>query len=277
MIPTFWRDSLAGLCALLVGIGIARFGYTPLIPVLIQHRWLDAGDAAYLGATNLAGYVGGSLLAAWLSRLVPPARLAQAAMAVTAASLLACSLPWGFAWLAPWRFLAGFTGGLLMVAAVPVMLARAPVALRARSNGIVFTGVGIGVIASGTLVPALADRGPAAIWLGMAAVTAVLAVLTWRQWAAEPAADATAPAIALAVPARYFTRPVALLLVAYMLDCAAFVPHTVFWADFIARGLGRGIEAGGFFWIFFGLGAMCGPVLAGLVAERLGFYRSMTA
>src|SRR3546814_16073764 len=61
-----------------------------------------------------------------------------------------------------------------------------------------------------------------------------------------------------------------------MRDAASFVPHTVCWAEFIALGLHRGIEAGCFYWIFFGVGAMCGPVLAGFVAERLGFYRSVT-
>lgn len=272
MASAFWRDSLAGLCALLIGIGIARFGYTPLIPVLIQHHWLDAGDAAYLGATNLAGYVGGSLLAAWLSRLMPVARLTRIAMIVTTISLAACMLPWGFLWFAPWRFLTGFTGGLLMVAAVPLMLSRAPAHLHGRSNGIVFTGVGIGVIASGTLVPALASEGPAAIWGGMALVAGLLTLLTWPRWRPQPG-DASPGARGTT---RAFTRPVAILLVAYMLDSAAFVPHTVFWADFIARGLHRGIEAGGFYWIFFGVGAMCGPVLAGFVAERFGFYRSVT-
>jgi predicted MFS family arabinose efflux permease len=68
---------------------------------------------------------------------------------------------------------------------------------------------------------------------------------------------------------------VAVFLAAYMLDAAGFVPHTVFWADYIARGLGRGAATGGFFWIFFGIGALVGPFLVGLIAERLGFYRSM--
>jgi hypothetical protein len=30
-----WRVTLAGLCATLVGIGLARFAYTPLLPALI--------------------------------------------------------------------------------------------------------------------------------------------------------------------------------------------------------------------------------------------------
>lgn len=271
MINPVWHGALAGLCALLVGIGFARFGYTPLIPVLIERDWLSAADAAYLGATNLAGYVGGSLLAASLARLLPVATLTRSAMVLTGVSLLACALPWGFAWFAPWRFLAGFTGGILMVAAVPLMLARAPATHRARSNGIVFTGVGIGVIASGTLVPALAIHGPMPIWLGLGLLTLILAALTWRQWGIEPVAI---PVQSGAAP-RNFTLPVALLLAAYTIDSAGFVPHTVFWADYIARGLARGVAAGGLFWVFFGIGALCGPLLAGLIAERFGFYRSI--
>ncbi|WP_298726161.1 YbfB/YjiJ family MFS transporter [uncultured Ferrovibrio sp.] len=271
MINPVWRDALAGLCALLVGIGFARFGYTPLIPVLIEQQWLTAGDAAYLGATNLAGYVVGSLLTASLARIAPMARLTQFAMTTTGISLIACALPWGFAWFAPWRFLAGFTGGLLMVGAVPLVLARAPATHRARSNGIVFTGVGIGIICGGTLVPSLAAWGPMPVWLGMGVLTLLLAALTWRQWAGGDIAPITAPTD---LPPRRFTLPVALLLAAYILDAAGFVPHTVFWADYIARGLGRGVTAGGLFWVLFGIGALCGPLLSGIVAERLGFYRS---
>ncbi len=271
MTASLWRNALAGLCALLVGIGFARFGYTPLIPVLIERDWLSASEAAYLGATNLAGYVAGSLLASGIARIVPVPQLARAAMAVTAISLVACALPWGFTWFVPWRLLAGFTGGILMVVAIPLVLSRMPPSHRGRGNGIVFTGVGTGIIASGTLVPAFAGFGPAPIWLGMAGGALLFAILTWRQWAEEAPAQSVRPEAGTG----HLNWPVALFLAAYMLDAGGFVPHTVFWADYIARGLGRGAATGGFFWIFFGIGALVGPFLVGLVAERLGFYRSL--
>lgn len=58
-----WAAMFAGLCASMIGIGIARFAYTPLIPPLIEAGWFPAESVVYLGAANLAGYLAGALVA----------------------------------------------------------------------------------------------------------------------------------------------------------------------------------------------------------------------
>jgi hypothetical protein len=55
-----WLPAVAGLCASLVGLGLARFAYTPLIPALIAAKWFSPAEAVYLGAANLAGYLAGA-------------------------------------------------------------------------------------------------------------------------------------------------------------------------------------------------------------------------
>jgi predicted MFS family arabinose efflux permease len=266
------RGALAGLAALLVGIGLARFAYTPLIPALVEAGWFTPPAAAYLGAANLAGYLAGALLAHRLSRGRSPAAILRAAMVATTVTLLACAWPAGFTWFFVWRFLAGFTGAVLMVLAAPLILAGTPLGQRGRISGIIFTGVGLGIAASGTLVPALAGAGVAAVWIGLAASAALLTALAWRHWPMRPPPP---PGPAPAAPAVRAGWPIALLLLAYGLDAVGFVPHTVFFVDYIARELGRGLAAGGATWVAFGLGAAGGPFLVGLAADRLGFANSL--
>src|SRR5262245_45987901 len=63
-----WLSAAAGLCASLVGLGLARFAYTPLIPALIAAKWFSPAEAVYLGAANLAGYLAGALVAGELGK-----------------------------------------------------------------------------------------------------------------------------------------------------------------------------------------------------------------
>ena len=49
----------------------------------------------------------------------------------------------------------------------------------------------------------------------------------------------------------------------------------VFLADFVARGLGRGLNTGALSWVLFGLGALMGPSFTGTLADRIGFCRTL--
>lgn len=260
-----WRVPLGGLAATLIGNGIGRFAYTPLIPALIAAGWFSPAEAVYLAAANLAGYLAGALGAAPLGRRlgsIPAMRLAAIA---TVLSLVACAWPFSFAWYVGWRFLAGATGGVLMVLAVPAVLAVTAAERRGRAAGIVITGVGLGIAAAGTVVPALAGAGPRAIWLGLAAIAALLAAYAWIA-IPDDGIDRTS-ARQRAEP---LGAPILLLIAAYASDALGFIPHTVFWVDYIARGLGLGLDVGGAYWALFGLGATLGPFLSGMAADRFG-------
>jgi hypothetical protein len=51
-----YRTAVSGLLAMFLGIGIARFGYSPLVPALVAAHWYSASAAFWLGAVNLLGY-----------------------------------------------------------------------------------------------------------------------------------------------------------------------------------------------------------------------------
>jgi predicted MFS family arabinose efflux permease len=264
-----WGATFAGLAGSLVGIGLARFAYTPLIPALIAAGWFSPAQAAYLGAANLGGYLVGAVAARPLAARVAPGFALRAAMVLAAAAFFACATPISFAWFFLWRALAGFAGGILMVLAAPTVLAIVPPGRRGLAGGAIFTGVGLGIAASGLLVPLLLRVGLRATWLGLGAAAAALTLAAWALWPAAPRLGGRSHKRARLGAAVRTT------VVVYGLDAVGVVPHMIFLVDFVARGLDRGMAAGAACWVAFGLGAMVGPTLAGTLADRIGFRRAL--
>ena len=264
--------TIAALSANLVGIGLARFGYTPLIPALIAAGWFRPSAAVYLGAANLAGYLAGAIGARWVATRVGAAWSLRAAMALTTASLFACAFPLGFGWFFVWRFVSGGTGGVLMALAAPTVMSIVPAERRGLAGGAIFTGVGLGIAASGTLVPALMRWGLTETWFGLGALALGLTLLAWNNW--PPAMPNMPPAGE--VRSSGGAGPVLrALYVEYALNAVGLVPHMVFLVDFVARGLEHGLHVGSVYWIVFGIGALIGPLIGGHVGDRIGFRAAL--
>ncbi|MGE3932714.1 MAG: YbfB/YjiJ family MFS transporter [Rhodospirillaceae bacterium] len=275
--PAWIRLSLGGAATLLVGMGIGRFSYTPLIPALIERGALSADQAGYVGAFNLAGYLVGALIAPRLRARFGEAPTLRAWLLVSLACLAASIVPWGFAWLAFWRFLVGVAVAVMMIYALAVVTRAAPPARLGAATGIVFTGVGAGILLAGTLVPWLLETSLAAAWAGLAVAGAAgVAVALWG-WGAAGGKDPPAPAATPSPPAARLrlTVPVAALIAAQTLFSLGLIPHSIYWVDYIVRGLGHPIAFGGLHWVLFGVGAVGGTYLWGRLADRIGFHAGL--
>lgn len=265
---------LCGMAATLTGVGIGRFAYAAILPLLVQQAWFSRTEAGNLGAANLAGYLLGIGVAAVLGRWCTPGRMVQMAMLLCAAGLVACS--WrggGLPWFLFWRTVAGICGAILMVQAPVLILPATPPARRGRTAGLIFSGVGLGIVAAATIVPSLASHALAFTWLALGGLCALLTALTWKHWGR---CEAAAPAAAVRSDWRHWSAPVLLLCAAYTLNAIGYLPHTLFWSDYITRELQRPLAAAGFFWACFGLGAACGPYVTGVMADRFGLARTLT-
>ncbi|MGH7738600.1 MAG: YbfB/YjiJ family MFS transporter [bacterium] len=263
--PFPWAFGLAGLSAIGVGVGFGRFSFTQFIPPLVTNHWFTAGQAAYLGSANLAGYLFGSLVAAWLARHFSVPWLIRLSMLTTALGFLLCAHPGSFLWFASWRFALGVAGAILMILAAPTLLAQAPESTRHPLRGLIFTGLGLGIVFSATALPLLLGIGLSNAWIGIGAISLLLTLGFWGVWP-PPVSILNA-----SNPALQMTRPAWVLLLLYCASATGLVPCTVFWVDYIARGLRLGMGPASFDWILFGIGSTLGPFLAGWIAPKIGY------
>lgn len=262
---SLWLPIWAGLCASLVGIGLARFAYTPLIPALIEAHWFSASAVVYLGAANLAGYLVGALAGRPLAARWSSTAVLRGMMLLVTLSFFACAWPLNQMWFFFWRLASGISGGVIMVLAATTILPHVAANRRGLASGAIFLGIGLGIAASGTLVPLLLAAGLVQTWLGLGALALVLSLSSWFGWPQEPAHAQTR-----SVEGPRASAGVYVLFAQYALMAAALVAPMMFLVDYVARGLGAGTRGGALIWTLYGVGAIVGPVVYGFLADHLG-------
>ena len=273
------RLALGGHMVLLVGMGLGRFSYTPMVPALTAFEVLTATQAGIVGAVNLGAYVAGGLATHFFAARFRPARLLQACLLISMLSLLASMLPLGFFWLIFWRGLIGATVAVMMILGIALVANAAPKGRLGLATGIAFTGVGVGIFLSAVGLPWLLATGLVWAWGGAAAVGLLAGVI--GLWAWQAAIDVqpsqrrpnTPPENTSAYDpgARAGRR----LLIAQGLFSLGLVPHSIYWVDYLVVAHQWPLASAGQQWALFGLGAVTGTVLWGLLADRLGFGRAL--
>jgi MFS family permease len=188
-----WVAVVQAAAALAVSMGIGRFVYTPILPLMHAQAGLSAEAGSALATANYVGYLAGALLGIVARRLVRSALAYRASLAVvvlTVALMAATTTP--PTWLVL-RFAAGVASALAFVIASTALLDR----LRehaAHLAGWAFGGVGAGIALSGTVVLLVRPTGTwRTAWLASAALAVVLSAVAWSLRPADPATpEATA-------------------------------------------------------------------------------------
>ena len=167
----------AGATALAVAMGIGRFAFTPILPMLQADAGLTLAAAGWLAAANYLGYLVGALCAA----RVPPKWALRGGLLLIALVTAGMGATDSFtAWFVL-RLLAGVASAWVLVHVSAWALGRLLALQRPQANGSVFAGVGIGIAGAGLLCMGLmhgeVDSARAWEWFGL--VSLLLTAAVW--------------------------------------------------------------------------------------------------
>jgi len=169
----------AGLIALVVAMGIGRFAFTPILPMMQEDAGLSVAEGGWLAASNYAGYLLGALSATGfrLSRLVA----IMVGLSTIGVTTLAMGLGDNFVAWNVLRFLAGVASAWVLIAGSSWCLERLAELGRPRLSGVVFAGVGVGIVIAGIvcLVMMQSGVGSTGAWVFFGVMSLVLTALAW--------------------------------------------------------------------------------------------------
>lgn len=159
--------AVGGLVALATAVGIGRFVYTPILPLMAEDLAMTKGAAGILASANLLGYLAGALLAA--TPLLPGSRRTwlMSALTLSAFTTGAMAFASSNATFLTLRFVGGVASAFVLVFASALVLDRLNNVGRPDLAAVHFAGVGAGIALSAVLVSSLTAWafGWRALWL----------------------------------------------------------------------------------------------------------------
>lgn len=138
--------SLAGMLSLAAAMGIGRFAFTPVLPLMIRDGHLQVAAGGWLAAANYLGYLVGAVAAARVA--ASASRLTWLSLAGIAITTGAMTLHAATSWLAL-RFVAGACSAGVFVATSVWCLGALDRMQRQDLGPAVYAGVGVGIATAG--------------------------------------------------------------------------------------------------------------------------------
>src|SRR3954468_18511242 len=177
--------AFTGLAALAVAIGIGRFAFTPILPMMQDDAALTLSQAGWLASSNYAGYLAGALTAG--ARIRSDVAI-RAGLLIIGVSTLAMGLTQH---LLPWlalRFVAGVASAWVLVFVSAWALEHLAALRRPNLNGTVFAGVGTGIVIAGgaCLVAMQLNASSTTAWFALGVLSIGITAALWTLFGRGP-------------------------------------------------------------------------------------------
>ena len=260
-----WLLAVRTGAALAAAIGIGRFVFTPILPLMEADAGLTSAGASILASANYLGYLLGALLGISIPHFGHSRSAMRTSSVVLTVSLLAMTLTHDHLLWSITRAIAGVASAIVFMVVANAILTQLSSA-RPQLVGWAYGGLGVGITFSGVLVTLVSDVGDwRAAWAASAVLTAVFAAIGWKVGSPGPTLrQPKTPAVAPTMQHRRL--PFGLLMTSYVLEGAGYIIAGTFLVAAVAA-TGPGWLAGSL-WIVVGLAVVPSCVLWASMATR---------
>jgi len=142
---------LAGILALVVGVGVSRFAFTSLLPSMLDD-FLSVTFAGVLASTNYVGYLSGAIFAVFIKNINAKVKYFRLGMFLCVFTSLFLSISTNeIIWLLS-RIIAGFGAAMALVVGSAIVMTKLKLESKTKAMGIHFSGIGFSILLCDLLV-----------------------------------------------------------------------------------------------------------------------------
>lgn len=275
--PRDWaafRILAGGMLGMVVAMGIGRFVFTPILPLMQRDLGMSHSLAGWLAGLNFLGYLIGAVVCTIAPKLLRSQVVGAGALALSLATTIFMGVTLSPFWWGSMRLVGGFASAILFI----IISAEVGESLARRGYGhwfgALYGGIGLGIALSGLIVPQL-DRvgGWSAAWTGIggfAVFCAIVGMALGRTRDYSPSIVAESPERTGGLAS------ILLLATAYFLEGLGYIVTATFIVAIIATTPGLETFAS-YSWVAVGLAAVPSTILWPRLARRIGNKRALLA
>lgn len=265
---------IGGILSLIIAMGIGRFAYTPILPLMQKDLSFSNTVAGYIVSSNYAGYLLGAILAGVIPLKGYRAISLKMSLIISILTTALMGLTYSYLIWYVLRFLSGVASAFVLVLASGIVLDKLATTRKTSWSGLFYGGVGLGIFLSSLMIPSLNHLFRwEGTWIGLAIVSGILAIFVWI-WVDEPpnvVEKKNKLDIIVNTPP---TKWLIWLIIAYGLEGLGYIVTGTFIVS-IAEKTSYFYKGATLVWMLVGLAAIPSCLIWSLLAKKWGFVKSL--
>jgi MFS family permease len=258
---------LAGILAIVVGVGVARFAFTSLLPFMLEDS-LTLTYAGVLASFNFVGYLSGALFSIFIQDINTKVKYFRIGFVLSIVTTLILGITtnetlWLFS-----RVAAGFGSAMVLIVGAAIVMVKLDFEDKTKAMGIHFSGIGFAITLSEVISQVVLKNGSwSDAWLVLSVFALLISFYSLYILSFDKVLKLEAPKHKLSKS--IFTPYVILLILAYFTEGVGFVVQGTFLPDII-NSL-DGLEGyGSVGWLVVGLAGIPSSIIWMRLAHKYG-------
>lgn len=259
---------IAGIFSIIIGIGVARFAFTGLIPPMIDD-YLTIKFVGILASLNFAGYLAGSIFSVFIKDINIKVYFYRfgVILAIVTTFVLAFSKDETL-WMIS-RVLGGFAGAMCLVVGSAIVMQKLKIESKTKAMGIHFSGIGFSILTTDLIARYILSLGYT--WEDAWSVLCIYAIVLsfYAMYILSFDKEVKQSQIKQKFDFTIFTPFVILLIMAYFAEGVGFVVQATFLPDIINNL--EGLEGyGSLTWTLVGIAGIPSCIIWMRLAHKYG-------